>query len=66
MKLPKTLHLILIFALVICSIVYAYGLNWDIILNRDISFMGLRRFLTSVFVLFVMVLGYFYKPKNTD
>jgi len=66
MNLNKKLHLGLILILIICSIAYAYELNWDSILDGSISFSELKRFSTSVFVLTVMILGYYYKPKDAE
>ncbi|WP_157595019.1 hypothetical protein [Psychroflexus tropicus] len=60
------MHLILIVLVIVSSLGYAYGLNWDAIRSGNISFKELGGFFTSVFVLFVLVLGYYYKPKDTE
>jgi hypothetical protein len=66
MKLNKKLHLGLIFILIISSIAYALDLNWNSIFDASISFKELQGFLTSVFILLIVIIGFYYKPEKTD
>ncbi|NEV94739.1 hypothetical protein G3567_11350 [Psychroflexus sp. YR1-1] len=66
MRLPKTIHLILIGIVMISSIGIAFQLNWNAVLDASISFKELQAFLTSVFILFLLSIGFYYKPKTMD
>ncbi|TXE20676.1 hypothetical protein ES731_04925 [Psychroflexus gondwanensis] len=62
MSLNRNLHIGLILVVIVASIDYGIGLDWESIFEGSIILKDLQGFLTSVFVLLVLILGYFYKP----
>ena len=62
MSLNRNLHIGLILVVIVASIAYGMALDWESIFEGSIILKDLQGFLTSVFVLLVLILGYFYKP----